>query len=305
MAKTRIGYWWQTLTALFMALFLIGGTLNKAAAQYGTPGDPGTEVKAAEEAAKAAEQKPDRPEFAGSIDMLSQYVFRGVALSRNGVVFQPSMTVSYKGFSANIWGNFDVNEQYPYGLVKANRNQAKWNETDFTFSYSKEVLKNFTLTAGVIYYALDSNLSLYDSFEVFGGAAYKFPWFDVGFQAFREVGNLPGWYLTWNISKNVVLPINMKVLAGKPNLDLMAAWSAELSNSRLAYPTESGALYRSMHAGLISAGLNIPVHPNINITPKVQFWYGLGGQSTYTLRTLSWDGGHNHVLGGVSVSTKF
>jgi hypothetical protein len=282
-----------------MVLFFMGGAAGKAAAQ--APGDPGTEVKQAEEAAK----KPDRPEFSGSVDMLSQYVWRGIALSKGSLVFQPSMTVSYKGFSANIWGNFDTNERNPYGFSKVNRNQAKWNETDFTFSYSREVIKNLTLTGGVIYYALDSNNSLYDSFEIFGGAVYKFPWFDVGFQVFREVGNLPGWYLSWSVSKNIELPITLKFLAGKPNLDLMAGWSAELSNSKLAYPTASGSFYQSMHAGIISAGLNIPVHPNVNVTPKVMFWYGLGGQSTHTLRALSWDHQHNHVLGGVSVSTKF
>lgn len=301
MAKTRIDYWWQTLTALFMALFLIGGTLNKAAAQYGAPGEPGTEIKQAE----AAAQKPDRPEFSGSIDMLSQYVFRGVAFSRDSVVFQPSMTIAYKGFSANIWGNWDVNERNPYGLIQPNRNAAKWNETDFTFSYSREVLKNLTLTAGVIYYALDSNTSAYDSFEVFGGAAYSFPWFDVGFQVFKEVANLPGWYLSWTISKNIVLPVDIKFLADKPSLDLLAGWSAELSNSKTAFPTESGGFYQSMHAGLISAGLNIPVLKHVTVTPKVMYWYALGGQSTYTISNLSWDGGHNHVLGGVSVSTKF
>lgn len=299
MTRIRTTSWWQALTTLFLALFLIGGTLGKAAAQV--PGEPGTEVKQAE----AAEKKADKPEFSGSVDMLSQYVWRGIALSRGSVVFQPSMTVSFKGFSANIWGNWDTNESNPYGLIKPYRNAAKWNETDFTFSYSKEVLKNLTLTGGVIYYALDSNNSAYDSFEVFGGVAYKFPWFDVGFQVFKEVANLPGWYLTWNISKSITLPIEWKILADKPTLDLMAGWSAELSNSKLAYPTESGGFYRSMHAGILSAGLNLPVLKHITVTPKVMFWYGLGGQSTYTLRALSWDGGHNHILGGVSVSTKF
>lgn len=258
---------------------------------------------AAEEAAD--KEKPDRPEVSASVDMLSQYIFRGVAFSRGSVVFQPSMTISYKGFAANIWGNFDTDERNPYGLTHPNRKAAKWNETDFTFSYSKEVLKNLTLTGGVIYYALDSNTSLYDSFEVFGGVAYKFPWFDVGFQVFKEVANLPGWYLTWYVSKSIELPVDIKVLAAKPSLDLMAAWSAELSNSKLAYPTENGGYYRSMHAGMISAGLNIPVHKHVNITPKVMYWYGLGGQSTYTIRSLSWDSQHNHIVGGVSVSTKF
>jgi hypothetical protein len=301
MARTRIGNWRHIFTALAMAMLLIGGTLGRAAAEAQTPGEPGTEVKQAE----AAEKKPDRPEFSGSIDMLSQYVWRGVALSRGSMVFQPSMTVSYKGFSANIWGNWDVNENNPYGLAQPRRNAAKWNETDFTFSYSKEVVKNLTLTGGLIYYALDSNNSLYDSFEIFGGVAYKFPWFDVGFQVFKEVANLPGWYLTWNISKSIELPIKPKFLADKPTLDLMAGWSAELSGSRLAYPTATGALYQSMSAGVLSAGLNFPFTKYVTVTPKVIFWYALGGQSTYTLSALSWDGNHNHILGGVTVSTKF
>ena len=301
MAKVRTDYWWKILATLFVALFLIGGSLSKAAAQASTPGEPGAETKQGE----AAEQKPDKPEFSGSVDMLSQYVWRGIALSRNGIVFQPSMTVSYKGFSANIWGNWDIYENNPYGSTAPNRGAAKWNETDFTFSYSKEVIKNLTLTGGIIYYALDSNNSPYDSFEVFGGANYSFPWFDVSFQAYREVANFPGWYLTWSISKSITLPVEIKFLADKPSLDLMAGWSAELSNSKSTFPTESGGFYRSMHAGVLQAGLNLPVLKHVTVTPKVIYWYGLGGQSTYTLRSLSWDGLQNHILGGFSVSTSF
>ncbi len=183
-------YRWHRLLALVLGLVLLWGVPAPAAAQASE--EVGGEAKKTEEAAA----KPDRPEVSASVDMLSQYVFRGVAYSRGSVVFQPSMTISYKGVSANIWGNWDTDERNPYGSISPNRKAAKWNETDFTFSYSREVLKNLTLTAGVVYYALDSNNSLYDSFEVFGGVSYKFPWFDVGFQAFREVSNLPGWFLT-------------------------------------------------------------------------------------------------------------
>jgi uncharacterized protein (TIGR02001 family) len=277
-----------SLPVLLAGLILIWGLPGRAAAE------------------EAAEQeKPDRPEVSASVDMLSQYVWRGLALSRGSVVFQPSMTIGYKGFSANIWGNFDTDERNPFGATNPNRKAAKWNETDFTASYSKEVLKNLTLTGGLVYYALDSNNSAYDSFEVFGGVAYAFPWFEVGFQAFREVANLPGWYLTWYVSKSIELPVNIKFLAAKPSLDLLASWSAVFSNSKTAYPTRSGGYCQSLHAGLVSAGLNIPVHKNVNITPKVMYWYALGGESTYTIRTLSWDSQHNHILGGVSVSTSF
>ncbi len=298
MTRIRNIHGWQLLTMLLVALLLSWAAPGPAAAQ--APGDPGAEEKTADQAT----EKPDRPEVSASVDMLSQYVFRGIAFSRHSVVFQPSMTISYKGFSANIWGNFDTNERNPYGII-ANRDAAKWNETDVTVSYSRTVFKNLTLSGGFIYYGLDGNNAAFDSFEIFGTASYAFPWFQVFFEAYKEVGYIPGWYLNWGLGKSIELPVNIKFLAGKPSLDLKASWSAELSNNRNAFPTADGSKYNSLNAGMIYAGLNIPVHPHITITPKVQFWYNLGGQSTHVLRNASWDGTPNHILGGVSVSTTF
>jgi len=45
--------------------------------------------------------------------VMSQYVWRGYELSRNSIVIQPSMTVGYKGFSVNLWGNLDTNPTPP------------------------------------------------------------------------------------------------------------------------------------------------------------------------------------------------
>ena len=299
MVRTRSANWRKYLETLIVGLLLSCVALGPAAAQ--APGDLGY----GEELEKEALEKPDRPEFSGAVEMYSQYVYRGFGLSRGSVVFQPSMTVSYKGFSATLWGNFDTNERNPSGRTNPNRNAAKWNETDFIAAYTREVLKNLTLSGGMKYYAVDSNNAPDDTVEVFGTVAYKFPWFDVGFLAYWDVANQPGWFLGWYVRKNFILPIQMKMLASKPSLDLLAGWSAFLSSDREAYPTESGSFYRSMHAGLLKAALNFPVHKHVTITPMIVYWYGLGGQSTYTIRTLSWDGVQNHILGGVSVSTKF
>ena len=289
MVKTRSVNWRKYLATFIVGLLLSWIAVGPAVAQ--ALGEPGLEEKLAQEAT----EKPNRPEFSGSVEMYSQYVYRGLGLSRDSVVFQPSMTVSYKGFSANLWGNFDTNERNPSGRTNPNRNAAKWNETDFIASYSREVLKNLTLSGGIKYYVLDSNNAPNDTLEVFGTVVYKFPWFDVGFQAWWDVANLPGWYLRWDVRKNIKLPIQMKWLASNPSLDLMAGWSALLSNDRSGFPTEDGSFYRSMHAGVIEAGLNLPVHKHVTITPKVVYWYALGGQSTYTIRTLSWDGVQNHI----------
>jgi hypothetical protein len=47
-----------------------------------------------------------------TVAVMSKYVWRGYEMSRNSVVVQPSMTIGYKGFSANVWGNLDTHSYY-------------------------------------------------------------------------------------------------------------------------------------------------------------------------------------------------
>ncbi|MFN2369259.1 MAG: TorF family putative porin, partial [Desulfurivibrionaceae bacterium] len=75
-------------------------------------------------AALAGEEKPEADFTLGAY---SQYVWRGFAFSDNSLVLQPSLTVAYKGFGVNLWGNLDTDEK---GLDTSN-----WNETDMTVSY--------------------------------------------------------------------------------------------------------------------------------------------------------------------------
>ena len=60
-----------------------------------------------------------------SVAFLSKYVWRGWELSDDSIVIQPSMSVAYKGFGMNLWGNLDTDL---YGTTN------KWNETDLTLS---------------------------------------------------------------------------------------------------------------------------------------------------------------------------
>jgi hypothetical protein len=261
------------------------------------------QLQKVEATAQAAAQEPEKPQWNVSTDFLNQYVWRGIALSRNAFVIQPSFTGSYKGFSFNAWTNLDMNERNPYG-VKTHRG-AIWNETDLTFSYSREVIKNFTLTGGLIYYILSGNNSQFNSVELYAGADYTLPWFNFGVSVFREVAHFPGTYLQWYIHKAIDLPWYGM------NLDLFASWSAEFSNDKAAYPVFDSAgnqkneFYQSLHAGYLAAALNIPLGKYVVVAPKIQYWYGLGGQSTGTLRALSWDQQQNHVLGGLNVTINF
>ena len=294
MEKIRYRLITSGLAVMLGAAVLLAGTL--AWAQQEVAPEVAEKVKEA-----GAAQAEEKPQFSFSVDILSQYVFRGVAFSRDSAVFQPSMTVSYKGLAANIWGNFDTNEKNPFGATSPNRNNPKWNETDFTVSYSRELFKDFTVTAGMIYYALDSNNSPDDQFEIFGALGYKIPVIDVGVgvAVYREVSHFPGTYLEWFLSRSFALPF-----AGA-SLDLYASWSAEFSNDTAAFPTKDGNTYNSLHAGQLRAAVNFPVTKNITVSPKIIYWYNLGNESAFAIRNLSWDKNPNHVLGGVTVAATF
>jgi hypothetical protein len=257
--------------------------------------------------AKAEEAKvPEKPQWSLSMDFFTQYLWRGIALSRSSAVLQPSFTGTYKGISVNVWNNIDTSEHNPFGLKHPNSGQMRWNETDLTVSYSREVITNFTLTGGFIYYILDSNNSAYNSLEVYTGADYKLPWFNFGVSVYREVNHFPGTYLQWYIHRAIDIPL----MEGM-NLDLFASWSAEFSNDKAAYPVfdsqgnVENKFYQSLSAGNLAATLNIPLGKHVIFAPKVQYWYALGGQSTATLAGLSWDGKHNHVFGGANLTVNF
>jgi hypothetical protein len=258
----------------------------------------------ADEAKTEVAPEPEKPQWNVGVDFLSQYVWRGIALSRRSAVIEPSFTGSYKGFSFNAWTNFDTGEQNPYG--RDIRRGVTWNETDLTFSYGREILPNFSLTGGLILYLLDSNNSPYNSFEIYGTADYKLPWFNFGVSVYREVNHFPGTFLQWYVHRAIDIPW----LKGM-NLDLLASWSAEFSNDKAAYPVFDSAgnqkneFYQSLHAGYLGVTLNIPLGKYVVVAPKVQYWYGLGGQSTATLNALSWDAQHNHILGGLNLAVNF
>lgn len=261
---------------------------------------------AAEEAAAPEEEKPTA---SLGVDILSQYIWRGFALSRKSAVLQPSVTVGYKGFSVNVWGNFDTDENAPWTLTP--RTGAKWNETDFTFGYTREVyqgtwLKSLSLSLGGIYYSYDGTLYPQgDSFEITYGVTADFNYVVLALLANQEVMHYPGWLLTINLSRRFDLPwYGMTLDLGHNLLFLFSRDPAAYPKRPLTDPTSNEALNAPL-AGQLYATLNIPVHKYVTISPKIGFWYALGGGSTELLRWGSWDGQQNHIYGGVNLTFAF
>jgi len=262
----------------------------------------------AEEAKTDEAPAEDKPTASLGVDIFSQYIWRGFALSRNSAVLQPSLTGSYKGFSVNIWGNFDAGESNPF--LPSSRG-AKWNETDFTFGYSRELyagtaIKTISANLGVIYYALDSAFNPQgDSFEIYYGLAMDVNWFNLAATANQEVLHYPGWWLNLGISRVFELPFkiqdnsNVSLELGHNFLFLFSRDQVAYPNLRSSGPDEafSGPL-----AGQVYATLNVPVHKYVTIAPKIGFWYAAGGSSTPLLGGSSWDNQHNHIYGGVNVT---
>lgn len=74
----------------------------------------------------------EKPSASADMAIFSKYVWRGYELSDDSIVFQPSATVGYKGFSMNLWGNLDSDFD---DMDTVTNDKTEWTETDLTLSY--------------------------------------------------------------------------------------------------------------------------------------------------------------------------
>jgi hypothetical protein len=129
----------------------------------------------------------------GSLGVYNQYIFRGYEIGQGGLVLQPSLTASYKGFSASLWGNIDTNQRSTRSADFSSESmdhKKGWNETDLTLSYTYPIGK-LSLTGGYIYY---NTKYAVETEEVFGTIAYDI----IGkpsLSIYRDITNYPGTYL--------------------------------------------------------------------------------------------------------------
>ncbi len=244
----------------------------------------------------------EKPTASVAVSALSKYVWRGFELSKDSIVLQPSMTVAYKGFSANVWGNVDT-DYYVQGTENSNTNY--WNETDFTLAYDW-TMGPVGLTAGYIYYGLDG---IPDTQEVFGRAAWN-TLLTPTLSVYRDFDDLPGWYLTLGVSHSVPITdgigLNLSAQVGYLAADDARSY-AEVDPSNW---TNTDNSYSGFHDGLLSVAVPIPVNEYISITPVVSYSFPLTGDAAdHLIEMKSLDGGgsgnNDFIYGGVTVSMAF
>ncbi|MGV1098046.1 hypothetical protein ACUUL3_01360 [Thiovibrio sp. JS02] len=256
----------------------------------------GLSVSAFAGMALAEEEKPSADL---TVAALSQYVWRGFAFSKDSMVVQPSMTVGYQGFSANLWGNLDTD---PYTTDGAN-NPNNWTETDMTLAYDW-AMGPVSFTGGYIYYALDG---AEDTQEFFLSAALD-TLLAPTLSVFRDTDNLAGWYVTLGVSHSVPLVNELTIDLGA-RISYLAADEASSYGEVVGGVESETEEYSGLHDGIISASLTVPVNTYISVTPQVYYSFPLGSDASDLLEVRN-EGAigkrdDDFIYGGVSVSLAF
>jgi hypothetical protein len=227
-----------------------------------------------------------------SVAILSQYIDRGQELSRNSIVVQPSLTLSYKGFSVNIWGSWDSD---PYI-----EDTDHWYETDYTFSYAGEYgLLNYEV--GYSYYEMGFYDDTQDVFATIGLNVLLNPSLTV----YREISEDLYWYLVFSVSH--AFPLSEKL-----SLELCASASYLSSNDAVVYPevdsdgVETGEEFDNFHDGTLTVNLPYAVTEKITITPTLSYTFPLSNDARWEMDYFSMTGeDHNFLYGGVNFSYSF
>ncbi|GAB6271512.1 MAG: hypothetical protein STSR0003_13560 [Smithella sp.] len=267
-------------------------------------------ARAAEEP-QPAEKKQEEAKVTGEIaaSVLSAYIWRGQELSRDSVVIQPSATVNYRGFTANIWGNLDTD---PYS-VTGGENSSNYTETDVTLSYTHK-FGIVSAGAGYIYYGLAAAApggpDLLDSQEIFvslGLGTILAPTLTV----YKEVDHYHQWYATLGISHTFALheKVGLKLAAQASYL------KSDDETTYAEYDSDSLATtdkFNNFHDGVVSLSLPVAVTGNLTITPTVSYVFPLSDDAKYEMRARGLQGAavpsdrdSSYLYGGVALSLTF
>jgi Bacterial protein of unknown function (Gcw_chp) len=279
----------KTFLSFLMVMAMGMGTY--AHAQYGAAEKPAEQAEAAKPAGKVI---PEDLTADLNISMYSQYIWRGYELSRDSVVFFPTMTIGYKGFAVNLWADLDTN----FGTRDQERT-FKLQETDVTVSYSnsyKPWKLNYTL--GWILYDYqpvsgndDTTISDTKNQEVFltlGLDTILKPTFSV----YNEIEIGQAWYLQLGISHSFAVYKDW-------SLDL-AGWVSYLDD----HSNPAGVSgFSNFHDGNVSAGLKIPINNYLSIKPNLQLSFPLSKDASQQIMSDAFGRFHHRqdtfVYGGI------
>lgn len=261
----------------------------------------------------ADEASPVMPTADLTIDVLSMYYSKGQECSRNSVVFQPSVTIGYYGFSINMWGNLDTR---PYSTPSTQTNRAAWNETDFVLSYGKTI-GMVNLSGSYAYYGYSpyyaGQTRWDDQQEIYGSVGLN-TLMAPTFTVYKMIDGGLRWYFKMGVShafefnKYVGLKLEGTVgyLLGQ---DKVSPYEAKFYNDATPIPNET---YNGLLDGVVT--VSIPLKPpikNVTITPKISYAFPLTSDAKNYMKGVGWaentpaDRQSNYLFGGISFNYSF
>jgi hypothetical protein len=249
--------------------------------------------------AQEPEKEEDRPTANLSWSFYSKYVWRGYELSKDSLVMFPTITIAYKGFAMNMWGDLDTS----YKGNGSKNSKQQWWETDWTLTYSNS-WKKLNYTLGYIYYDTD-NGDNQELFTTLGLDVLLLPTLSV----YREI-QLSGerWYINLGISHNFpTIKREIFGFCGEQSLDV-GGWISYMSINSSDYD------YEAMHDGNIWAAYNIPITSYMTVVPSINYSFPLSNTSQTNIRRSNFDyinrgpGSNTNsswVYGGVTLKLAF
>ncbi|OHE58764.1 MAG: hypothetical protein A2Z47_13160 [Thermodesulfovibrio sp. RBG_19FT_COMBO_42_12] len=213
-----------------------------------------------------------------SVDVMSNYVWRGQKLS-NSWVIQPSAGITYGSFGANIWANYDTD-------------RAEATETDLTLNYSFSVNK-FNFVAGYIYYALEG---ADDTQEVYISANYD-TFLKPALTVYYDYDEGDGAFIlasvchSFGLSKDIAL-----------NLGVSASYN--INNKVMGFDSE-GYDFNNFYNGELFSFLGIPLSKAITLTPKIAYSFPLSNDAKNAIKSISDDGDKDIFYGGINMTLSF
>jgi hypothetical protein len=250
----------------YLVASMVAAVVTGAAAVYADEA-PAAEAPAAEKSWEASV----------GFDLWTEYIFRGVAIQDNNPMYNPSVSFSYKGFSAYYWG------AYGDGPVAGEH----YEENDYGVDYTLGLMNDkLSVTAGfVMYHYPDDSAETYEfyalaSYDCFLSPSIAYYW------DFDQIGAS---YMSLGISHSFDLGQYVKLKEPMSlGLDLSASLGIDFE-------------YNSSDTQLndILLGVSVP----FQVTENFEVHAGL--QVSIALSALNDIGQGNELIGNVGGSFSF
>ena len=217
-------------------------------------------------------------EASASAGLYSNYVWRGMTLS-DEIVAQTGTGVSYKGFGAGLWMNYDFDSD-------------QLNETDLTLNYAG-ALGAFGYDVGYIYYGLDG---FDDTQELYLGLSYDFV-VSPSVTLYWDVDEGDGGFLVTALGYS--LPVTEGI-----SVDFGAALSVNLDNAIMG-TDDAGETFTGFYNAEFSIATSVPFLDVFSVDVMATWSTAVGDDGKSAISGASVDGEESVIFGGAGVTLAF